>query len=74
MSVDNMSCFARAAHLQDEALQQQFPYLWELGVHHGYQSCEDGREGRRGHLGLHQAPAEQAPAALQVLHAKKLIS
>ena len=23
----------------------------------------------RGHLGLHQAPAEQAPAPLQVLHA-----
>ena len=70
MSVDDMSGGARAAYLQDEALQQQLPYLRELGVHHRYQTCKDGREGRRGHLGLHQAPAEQAPAALQVLHAR----
>ena len=61
-------------HLQDEAVQEKLPHLWELSVDDGHQGRKDGREGWGGHLGFHQAAAEQAPAALQILHACSQLS
>ena len=40
----------RRACLQDEAVQEKLPNLWEFGVDDGNQGRKDGREGRGGHL------------------------
>lgn len=61
----------RLAELHDESVQQQFPHLRELRVDDGRHGGVDGGERERRRLGLHDASAEQAAAADQIL-AKEL--
>ena len=54
-------------------MQQQLPDLGELGVDDRDERGKHGREAGRSHLALHEAAAEQAAPALQVLRRRRVL-